>query len=161
MPDVVNLIQKLSARIGSPDPDTGCWPWIGSVSRHGYGVFHAQRNLHLLAHRAVYEACFGRIPVETPVVRHRCDNRRCCNPSHLEIGTNADNMNDKVVRGRQAMGEGHGNSKMTDDSVSDLLRLRLLGWSTARLADRFGISKTAAKRIANGTAWKHVSRVSP
>lgn len=79
--------------IGQPDE---CWEWQGSLRGDGYGQFYAHGK-----HRAVHRFAHYITTLEwPPVVRHKCDNRRCCNPHHLEGGTQQDNMRDVVERGR-------------------------------------------------------------
>jgi len=83
-----------------------CWPWKGSHDMEGYGRMWADRKTHK-AHRLAYELCVGPIP-DDMCVCHTCDNPGCCNWHHLWIGTNADNMQDKTVKGRAASGVSHG-----------------------------------------------------
>ncbi len=76
----------------------GCWVWTAAtVGRAGHGSFRNGR--HVLAHRYAYQAYVGSIP-RGQVVRHKCDNPKCVNPDHLELGTQADNMRDMAERGR-------------------------------------------------------------
>lgn len=77
-----------------------CWPWKLSTGSHGYGQVRHQR-LTLLTHRIAYELTYGAIPDDL-LVLHRCDNRPCCNPSHLFLGTAKDNMQDMHQKGRNA-----------------------------------------------------------
>lgn len=77
-----------------------CWPWIGSCDRHGYGQFKAKsRTPPKRSHRIAWELTNGPIP-KGLLVLHDCDNPRCCNPSHLRLGTHRDNMDDKRERNR-------------------------------------------------------------
>lgn len=75
-----------------------CWPWTGSIGSGGYGAFSI-RGKQLTASRRAYELTFGAIP-EGLFVLHSCDNRPCCNPAHLRVGTHTDNMRDMVSRDR-------------------------------------------------------------
>jgi len=87
-------------------------------------------------------------------VRHKCDNPRCINPLHLEIGTHADNMNDMKVRGRAPRGSRSGNAKMTWDSVRELRKLYATGnYTQMQLAVRFNISSSQVGYIVGGKQW--------
>lgn len=84
--------------VGSADD---CWLWQGSVRNNGYGQLQRRAicKIPLKAHRVAWELTNGSIP-DGVYVLHRCDNRRCCNPSHLFLGTGLDNINDMVSKGR-------------------------------------------------------------
>lgn len=82
-----------------------CWIWLGGIHwlnsldiRNQYGIFCAN-NKRYRAHRVSYILACGVIP-DNYVVRHKCDNPKCCNPEHLEIGTVEQNNNDRIIRGR-------------------------------------------------------------
>jgi hypothetical protein len=94
------LLEKLS-----PCPLTGCWWFDGALDRDGYGVFFGAGERK--AHRAAWAVWRGTIPAGLCVL-HRCDNRSCANPSHLFLGTNADNTADMISKERQAKGVRNG-----------------------------------------------------
>jgi hypothetical protein len=78
----------------------GCWSWMGSTNGIGYGmIYDSERKRKLLAHRVSWEIHNGSIP-DRRVILHRCDNPSCVNPAHLSLGTQAENMQDKVMKGR-------------------------------------------------------------
>jgi hypothetical protein len=76
-----------------------CWPWMGAFYRDGYGMVALGQRRPGYAHRIAYELTTGSIPAGL-VVRHKCDVPRCCNPDHLLLGTQADNLQDARDRGR-------------------------------------------------------------
>lgn len=79
---------------------TECWPWTGSVvnAERPYGSFATPAG-HV-AHRYAWSVANGRLPGDGLVIRHKCDNPRCCNPAHLEEGTQRQNVGDMRDRGR-------------------------------------------------------------
>jgi len=81
------------------DNETDCWNWNGTIDRDGYGSYYNKR-----AHRLFYEMYIGDIS-DGLLICHKCDNPKCVNPKHLYMGTNQDNMNDMVNRGRSLKGE--------------------------------------------------------
>lgn len=79
--------------------ESGCHEWTAGRFEKGYGVFRNDgRNLR--AHRVAYEIAFGPIP-DGMLVLHKCDNPACVNPDHLFVGSQKDNMQDMVKKGRQ------------------------------------------------------------
>jgi hypothetical protein len=80
-----------------------CWPWAAAKA-DGYGRFKIEGRLYS-AHRIAYTLARGVIPPGTgyhgTIVMHACDNPACCNPLHLKLGTNRDNVRDMVAKGRR------------------------------------------------------------
>jgi len=92
------LMSRLIAKV-KVDAASGCWNWAGSLSR-GYGQLSSRRgHAPYKAHRLSYELFVGAIG-DGLVVRHDCDNPRCCNPMHLRLGTQKDNARDASTRHR-------------------------------------------------------------
>ncbi len=73
-----------------PEPNSGCWIWLGSLNNKGYGTVQFNRRTQY-AHRAAYFTHVGPIP-EGLELDHLCRNPACCNPSHLEPVTHAENL---------------------------------------------------------------------
>ena len=84
---------------------TECWTWGAGASDAGYGRFKINGRLES-PHRLAYSMLNGPIPDDTSyhgkVVMHRCDNPRCVNPNHLKLGSQSDNVQDMVEKGRDS-----------------------------------------------------------
>lgn len=136
-----------------------CWEWQGARVSNGYGVIKREwplRGYHL-AHRLSYEMAHGPVPDKTLYVCHHCDNRACVRPSHLFLGTAADNTHDAWDKGRLNFGERAHNSKMTAETVIAIRSMRSeTGLSFKRLGERFGISTMQAFRVCVGDRWPMV-----
>lgn len=91
-----NLSMRVLSRVDMREDDE-CWPFKGRLS-HGYGVVDFSGR-PVLAHRIVFQI-IKHIDPSGLVVCHSCDNPRCCNPGHLWLGTQADNMADMWAKGR-------------------------------------------------------------
>lgn len=138
-------------RSGGPD---ACWPWTAVTDEGGYGRFRIPSTRStVLSHREAYRRAYGNAP---PVVRHACDNPPCCNPRHLLGGTHADNVADKLERGRQQRGEDVGGAKLTAEDVLEIRRARSRGATFSALGRRFGVCESNVRAIINGRSWRHV-----
>ena len=128
--------------LGMIDPSGGlysCWLYIGQRwHRDGYG--YPKRNQKgILAHRWSYEHHYGVQLTSETVVRHTCDNPACCNPLHLILGSQADNVKDMHKRSRWKPGI-HPN-KLSAQTISKIKELRKTGMSQQKIADQVGCSQ--------------------
>jgi hypothetical protein len=79
--------------------ERGCWIWQGAISADSYGQIKVVGTKNMSTHRVCFLAVNGEIP-RGKVIRHTCDERKCCNPAHLVIGDHEDNTQDIVDRKR-------------------------------------------------------------
>jgi HNH endonuclease len=100
-----------------------------------------------------WERNCGPIP-EAVCVLHKCDVRCCVNPNHLFLGTNADNVADKVKKGRQYCGARHKSAKLTPDKVR---AIRLDARSLGVIGADYGISGVSVFKIKHSLSWKSVT----
>lgn len=132
-------------------PESGCWIWLGPGETHGHirisGIPSPQS-----VHRIMWEHENGPIP-DGMNVCHRCDIGFCCNPKHLFLGTQLDNMMDKVKKGRHARGEMIGNAKLNSIQVAEI---RYSNEPRRLLAERYGVSQSTIKAVRGKQNWKHV-----
>lgn len=154
----------------------GCWEWSAGRNRFGYGKFSVTRNgkkSTIAAHRYAYLVEVGEIATGL-LVCHQCDNPGCVRPSHLWLGTGADNMGDKVRKGRQSRGQAHSDAimakprtvlrgsqthvaKLTESDIPELRKMHASGASLAETAARFGVAKQTVLNAANRKTWRHVA----
>jgi hypothetical protein len=132
-------------------PNGDCLVWRGAVSTGGYPILTIRRK-SFYAHRIQYIVNHGWIGPEV-VVRHTCDNPLCIRPDHLIPGTHADNVADKVHRGRQPVGSRNGRSKLTEDQVEEIRRRVALGESYRAIGRQFGVDHGSVRQIAIGKTW--------
>ena len=132
------------------DPVTKCWNWTRATAC-GYGVIKTQQRQYKVS-RYVFSLVNGSIPSGT-VVRHKCDNRLCCNPDHLELGSYQDNTNDMVLRGRSKRGIKHHNTRLSEDDVIEILTSNL---PQKVFVDKFDIGPQHVSNIVKGKTWVHV-----
>lgn len=140
----------------TPEPNSGCWLWTGSVAGGGYGQTTDGRGKPMKAHRVSYETYVGPIP-DGMMVCHKCDTRSCINPAHLFLGTARDNQQDAIAKGRNTRGSRHWASKLTEDKVSEVRRLITAGLSDGEIAERFDVVGGCIHHIRHGNSWKHVN----
>ena len=141
-------IERSSVKI----PESGCWIWMKSLNHGGYGKTCLGKELTISAHRASYEAKYGKIP-NGLMALHSCDVRSCVNPDHIFLGTQRENMEDKVLKNRQAYGEKHGMSKLKEDEAKEI---KYSKEDTNILASKFNCSKVTIRQIRQGLFWKHI-----
>lgn len=139
-------------------PGNGCWEWQGRIEKNGYARIRLENSRErVLVHRLSYELTVGSIP-KGKLVLHDCDNRRCVRSSHLFIGTQKNNMEDMIAKGRanKAQGERHGMAKLSEQQVRALLAAYANGSSQMALALKYGVHFMTVHKIVNGKRWAHL-----
>jgi len=134
-----------------PEPNSGCWLWDGPVDDFGYGRFRVDGRKER-AHRLSFRMHCEPVPVGK-ILLHSCDVPGCVNPAHLRIGVDADNVQDKVKRGRQARGESAASAKLSEATVH---AIRRASGTQRGIAEMYGVSHNIVGRIRRRQLWKHV-----
>lgn len=136
------------------DTNGGCWLWGWSFSSTGYGqlsVNGVPRTTHVVA----WELLRGAIPKDKFVL-HRCDVRACCNPDHLFLGTQADNVADMIAKGRNATGFDLPQTKLSVDLANVILEAIAVGdRSQNQIARDLGVGATLVSNVKNGLRRGH------
>lgn len=136
------------------DPNTECWEWNKSLDYTGYARMILPDKSKVLVHRASYVEFVGKIPLNMQVC-HKCDNRKCCNPNHLFLGTAKDNAHDRDSKGRTArhFGTKNPNSKLTEQEVRNIKFLVNMGISRKSLSEIYNIGVRHVGDLVNGKRW--------
>jgi hypothetical protein len=132
-------------------PECGCWIWM-KCTNMGYGVIRPSKYEIKYLHRMMWEKYFGSIPPNMHVL-HRCDTPPCCNPHHLFLGSQVDNMKDRDRKGRNPKGEEIGNSKLTE---MEILSIRSDSRMQKVIAREYKISPSHVSQIKSRKRWKHI-----
>jgi hypothetical protein len=145
---------------------TLCWEWLGSKDGSGYGMLSVAGATQR-AHRFSWVLTRGPIPKGIQVLHH-CDNPGCVNPAHLWLGTNADNVHDKMIKHRESRGEAHGRTcripkqthhpkKLTAEKVLQIRALYAEGGITMPdIARRYNINDGTVYQIIKKQIWRHI-----
>lgn len=146
-------IQRFWSKVHISNNIDDCWDWQQGCDKYGYGKF-VFNNIRIKSHRFAWMITNGQIP-EGLYILHSCDNRKCCNPKHLFLGTHLDNIKDKVAKGRQLKWEDNPLHKLTIEQVKEIRRLYAGGDITQRiLGIQFNVSEMTISRIVSFKAWK-------
>ena len=149
----MTTIERFMAKVRKTN---SCWIWIGANTGNGYGHLR-YKGKDWKAHRFSYKLAYGFIP-NNKLVCHHCDVKPCIRPSHLFIGTHADNRQDAVNKGLFdnciVRGENHGRAKMTWKKVRELRHRYSDGETELSLSKRFDIAKGNVWFIRKHITWK-------
>ena len=138
-----------------------CWEDIGHCNkRNGYGMFTlwvrgAKKGQQFYSHRVAYEDMNG--PFEGHVL-HKCDNPKCCRPSHLFLGDQTSNVADMNAKGRHVRGDDCNFAKLTEAQALEVIDLGHNGVPKKQIAVKFGVHPRHVQRIIKGERWAHLPR---
>ena len=152
-----NPLKDRLAKYSKVNEENGCLEWVRYTNPDGYGALWLNGGSER-THRAAWIAEHGAIPQGMHVL-HKCDNRKCINLDHLFLGSNAENVADKVAKNRQYRPQVRGEdlvwAKLTDAKVR-LIRMLPRSISNSRWAREFGVSIMAISMARNNKTWTHV-----
>lgn len=134
--------------------DNGCMKWVGVKDKNGYGRFKSKQKI-VLAHRFSYQLYHGEIP-EGMFVCHQCDNPPCVAPNHLFIGSNKDNMQDMIKKGRKNAAKGikHHTAILSPAEAWQIRNLLEYGYKAPTIAKMFKVSQGCIYGIQYNKNWK-------
>lgn len=139
---------------------SGCWEWQAGRTDENYGQFRI-RGKHFVASRVAYFIYYGVDPGDLQVL-HVCDNPPCVCPFHLFKGTNSDNMQDMIAKGRanyahpDHRGEKNPKAAVTENDVREIRRRLTNGEDRKIVSKDYPLGKTGFDFIASGRTWKHI-----
>lgn len=131
-----------------------CWPWQGCTNGADYGMI-LHEGTKVLAHRVAWELKHGTKIPDGMIVMHKCDNPRCVNPRHLELGTQRDNMEDRSDKRRDQHAAPY--SRLIPKDVRTIVRRYTKGEPQEKIAEDYGISGPTVSQIIRGKIWTHVT----
>lgn len=160
---VKTLAERLWAKVDKSaghGPNGDCWEWRGYVHPTGYGQLAKDAGgKNVNSNRAAWIVTHGEIQ-DGLWVLHTCDNRLCCNPDHLWLGTPQDNTNDMIRKGRKrlpvkpARGEQISISKLTEDMVRAMRAEPPMTFKA--LGEKYGVSAGTANKVILRQLWTHI-----
>lgn len=134
-----------------------CWIWQGATNSKGYGSIGntgwAKKFNTYSTHRLSYKVFNGEIP-ENMLVCHTCNVPSCVNPKHLYVGTNEDNIRDRIIAG-SSKGERNPNSKLTVNNVLEIKKL-LARFTNVQIAAKFNVDARCISDIRVGRTWRYL-----
>jgi hypothetical protein len=161
-----NLIDRFWSKVDIQS-ENDCWNWIAGVDTPGYGGFK-YNGKKISSHVMAWILTNGEVPNKLWVL-HICDNRLCCNPRHLFLGTQLDNNRDMFKKGRavnalklnpelSSCGESCYLAKLTNHQVFEIRNLLDKGISGAEIGRMYGVHKSTISDIKRRKSWKYINQ---
>lgn len=163
-PSKVPMVERFWGKVRKSD---GCWVWTGTRNKAGYGVMYPNgKPKRELTHRISWWLSNGPIQ-EGLLVLHQCDNPPCVRPSHLFLGTHADNVHDCIRKGRavryERTGEKNPRANMSEAVARKIRELYWMGrskpkqksapYTSKRLSKMFGVTRASVRLLVCGKTW--------
>lgn len=146
---ILRFVEKLK------EGENGCLEWTGKLNADGYGdisIGGRENQTKVRAHRWALGFAMGGVVLPSEIFAcHSCDNPACVCPTHLFPGTNQDNMDDMVSKGRSSLLVT--NRKLTDDQVLEIRQSNEFG---TVLSKRYGVSEGTVSEIKNNKIWRNL-----
>lgn len=157
----MELAERLTYYLDRSGGMEACWPFNGARHVFGYGsLWDTDLGRPDGAHRIAWKIEHGPIPDGIEVLHH-CDNAACCNPKHLFLGTQEDNLRDMTEKGRRSLKRARGEksawSKLTAEQVRAIRHLANQGLSHRLIASEFCVDKSTIGRVVRRQTWQHVA----
>jgi len=147
----INTPEKILKIVASIKPtESGCLEWPLTINQNGYGKT-TYENKTVETHRLVWRLTNGEIK-KGLVVRHKCNNPKCVNTKHLELGTPRDNAQDAVKAGTYRTAEKHHSSKLDWEKVR-FIRKNESNIGTSALGRKYGVNHKTIESILKGRTW--------
>ena len=150
----MSVAKRFWSKVDKRGPDD-CWPWTAAVDTSGYGKVWTPRG-PTRAPRMAFAILAGVMPNSSQHVLHSCDNRLCVNPSHLSLGTNAENMRQMAFRDRSTYGERSARAKLTEATVRIMRHQYASGSTLNELVTVHDVSQTTVRYAVSGITWARV-----
>jgi len=149
----LTLEDRFWGKVDLAGPDE-CWNWTAYAPKNGYGQMGmgGKRGKVEYSHRISFSINVGPIP-DKACVLHKCDNKKCCNPRHLFLGSIADNVRDMISKNRGILGSLNGASKLDEQQV---IAIKGDNRPVVVIAAEFGVSHSVISNIKTGKTWSHL-----